>query len=562
MLDLKKPSSGSSDPDQRVPIMPAPGQDLKELLSRVNVDDLHVIVGEDTTATLKALVPPNDLASAMRKAAYDSLNREPEKLFSEKLIRRICYDAMTGDKLTELAARLDLDNHEKIRRLNPPEDNAAWQSYLGFFGIDVHDAISPCFNLDSENIKSDFSLFPHQRLAAECVWNALGSGHGRTVLHMPTGAGKTRTAMHIVCRFLNTSEPTVIVWLAASAELLEQAADAFQEAWSKLGNRNVTLARFWGDHAPDLSDVRDGLIVAGLQKLHTLASRDHLAILRLGGQVKLVIVDEAHQAIAPTYSNLITKLSENGMYNALLGLTATPGRTWSDVNADKILANFFENHKIVLKIDGWDNPVSYLMSEGYLSKPTFKKLEYKPTSELRKTLHVNIGQDGEYNQEMLTALTQSVDRNIVIIDEIKRLIHDGHFRILFFGASVRHAEIVASSLAALDYDAQVVTGTTPISLRQRIIKNFRSSTDTAMVLCNYGVLTTGFDAPNTSAAVIARPTRSLVLYSQMVGRAIRGPKAGGNETCEVSTVLDIELPGFGDVAQAFTNWEDVWHDAD
>ena len=46
----------------------------------------------------------------------------------------------------------------------------------------------------------------------------------------------------------------------------------------------------------------------------------------------------------------------------------------------------------------------------------------------------------------------------------------------------------------------------------------------------------------------------------MVGRATRGPKAGGNETCEIATVIDTELPGFGDIAEAFTNWEDVWHD--
>lgn len=79
-----------------------------------------------------------------------------------------------------------------------------------------------------------------------------------------------------------------------------------------------------------------------------------------------------------------------------------------------------------------------------------------------------------------------------------------------------------------------------------------------MVLCNYGVLTTGFDAPSASAAVISRPTKSLVLYSQMVGRVIRGPKAGGTPTCEIVTVVNPALPGFGDVADAFVNWEDVW----
>ena len=82
-----------------------------------------------------------------------------------------------------------------------------------------------------------------------------------------------------------------------------------------------------------------------------------------------------------------------------------------------------------------------------------------------------------------------------------------------------------------------------------------------MVLCNFGVLTTGFDAPGTSAALIARPTLSLVLYSQMVGRATRGPMAKGNVAAEIVTVVDPELPGFGQIEEAFRNWEDVWDES-
>ena len=78
------------------------------------------------------------------------------------------------------------------------------------------------------------------------------------------------------------------------------------------------------------------------------------------------------------------------------------------------------------------------------------------------------------------------------------------------------------------------------------------------MLFNYGVLTAGFDAPRTRCVIIARPTTSLVLYSQMAGRAMRGPKAGGNSKAEILTVADTNLPGFGSVADAFTNWEDLW----
>ena len=79
-----------------------------------------------------------------------------------------------------------------------------------------------------------------------------------------------------------------------------------------------------------------------------------------------------------------------------------------------------------------------------------------------------------------------------------------------------------------------------------------------MVMFNYGVLTAGFDAPRTRCVIIARPTTSLVLYSQMAGRAMRGPRAGGNRTAEIMTVADTYLPGFGSVTDAFTNWEDLW----
>ena len=79
-----------------------------------------------------------------------------------------------------------------------------------------------------------------------------------------------------------------------------------------------------------------------------------------------------------------------------------------------------------------------------------------------------------------------------------------------------------------------------------------------MALLNYGVLTAGFDAPATSCVVVARPTTSVVLYSQMVGRAMRGRRVGGNRYCEIHTVVDTNTPGFRSVADAFANWEELW----
>lgn len=146
-----------------------------------------------------------------------------------------------------------------------------------------------------------------------------------------------------------------------------------------------------------------------------------------------------------------------------------------------------------------------------------------------------------------------------MIQEVEELLQH-HNRVLVFAATVGHARLLATVLSARGHDAAAVTGDTATDERNRVINRFRNNDPEARVLTNYGVLTAGFDAPKTSAVVIARPTKSLVLHSQMIGRALRGPKAQGTESAEIVTVVDTQLPGFGDMSEAFANWEDVWHD--
>jgi len=537
-----------------------PGQSLPKLVERMSHDNLSVVLGTDVLEMVDALGGLEDRQETARRIAVTLLHNQTNQTMTRPEVRAICLNAMSQEKLAELAKRIGIHNVEELADLDPQEDAKTWQTFLGFFGIDTRGAVPFAAAPDRDAIRSEFGLFPHQRKAAASVANAIRGGHGRVVLHMPTGAGKTRTAMHVVSRFLADREPCVVTWLANSAELLDQAADAFQKSWAHLGNRNVELLRFWGNHAPDLSEISDGIVVAGLQKMLAFKGRNPIDILRLAKSVHLVIVDEAHQAIAPTYREVIEILSETGTHNALVGLTATPGRTWSDIAADEQLSEFFRSRKVMLDVEGWDNPVSFLMTEGYLARPTFHRLTVSASSEFKERLKTEAGTGDDYASALLECLSEQANRNIVIIDEARRLIDAGHTRILVFGASVRHAEVLTAAFSALSIDSRVITGKSEVRVRDQTIRAFRQPSYRPMILCNFGVLTTGFDAPNTSAAIIARPTRSLVLFSQMVGRATRGPKAGGNETCEISTVVDIDLPGFGDVADAFTNWEDVWHD--
>ena len=380
---------------------------------------------------------------------------------------------------------------------------------------------------------------------------------GRALLHMPTGAGKTRTAMNLVADYLREGNMRVVVWLAHSEELCDQAVREFEKAWQVLGNRAVPVHRYWGGFESDLSAIMDGVVVAGLAKLFARTKADSNVITGLATRRPFVVMDEAHQAIAPTYSLLLNILVPSNRGGRLLGLSATPGRTWNDVGADQRLAEFFGGQKIALQISGYDNPVQYLIEQQYLARATYRRIECNSGVALTSAERQQLSETLELPESYLTRLGASAQRSLQIIVEIEKLARV-HQRIIVFAASVHQSELLATVLTARGHRARSVTTRTKKDARAAIIDQYKVDDGIPFVLCNYGILTTGFDAPKTSAAVIARPTMSLVLYSQMVGRAIRGLKAGGNAEAEIVTVVDPALPGFDSVESAFSNWEDVW----
>ncbi len=438
-------------------------------------------------------------------------------------------------------------------------DDAALEVLYSFFGV-VHDPRAPS-NTSPDTMKAPagYALFDHQRAAAERVMDALADTPHKVILHMPTGAGKTRTAMHLVAAHLRQHEPTVVCWLAQNAELLDQAADEFEKAWRYLGNRETGLVRFWGHRKSDVLDTRDGVIVAGLGKMSALDNREPATLLRLADRVSLTIIDEAHQAIAPTYAAILTTLYSKRPHNALLGLTATPGRSWSDIAEDRKLSEYFDGRKVTLEVEGYEDPVTFLIDQKYLARPVFCTLNSDAGIKLSDADISGLSSAIEVPEQIMDRLGTDKQRNLKILSAIEDLM-TRHRRVIVFAPSVENARLLTAILSLRSHEAFVITGESTASERERIVRRFRSSSNFAMVIVNYGVLTTGFDAPATSAAVIARPTRSLVLYSQMVGRATRGTRAGGNDKAEIVTVVDPHLPGFGSIADAFKNWEDVWNE--
>jgi len=535
-------------------VVGGPGLTVSRFLDGIPDREVRRLLGSRVLELLNVVSGCEVGGSQLRQAVQAMVDFDV--LLAGARSRALVLGLLTKPKRAELEYRLG--------RSVSPDPAERWtkaelSGLRAFFGLLEEDRVSPAPPAAPiESVAPAYGLFDHQRAAVRRLLPLLAEAERRAVLHFPTGAGKTRTAMHVVAKALRDTEPAVVVWLASGRELLEQAMQAFKEAWTHLGSRPLQLGTMSGHWMPDLAGFKDGFLVVGLEKGWAVLSRtDPDWAVRLAPRVRLVVFDEAHQSTAPTYRRLTDDLTLDYRC-ALLGLTATPGRTWADIDEDGELADLYSRTKVALEVPGGGNPVTYLIENGYLARPSFRTLLAKPGTKIDEREVARIARALEIPDDVVAALSMSEQYVTAVLQAIEELLRSGHRRVLVFGASVDQVLVLAGILVARGIRGGAVTGLTSRRDREHAIRSFRAKDDVSRVLVNFGVLTTGFDAPKASAVVIARPTQSLVLFSQMVGRAIRGEKVGGTGACEIVTVVDPSLSGFGDVAEAFLNWEDVW----
>ena len=408
------------------------------------------------------------------------------------------------------------------------------------------------FETQTETVSPKYPLYPYQRQVLADILDALASPERRVVAHLPTGAGKTRIATHTACGLLNEkdTDDSLVIWLASTEELCEQAADELAKGWTYLGLQDAGIHRYWGNRLLDLRHLPSGFLVTGLAKLRAAAFQDNTLLAHLAHCAAAVIFDEAHQAVAKTYSFITEQLCS--VRPPLLGLTATPGRTANLTDADYRLADMFDHNKVSIDPKGHDSPVTYLIQNRYLADARFVPISFESDTAITEP---HPGMD--YSTDDLDDLGCNRERTHRIAELAENAVRR-HQRTIVFCPSVESALECNRLLQEKGMATNVVTANTPGEDRRAIIDTFKSDSREHMIIFNYGVLTAGFDAPRTRCVIIARPTTSLVLYSQMAGRAMRGPRAGGNSRAEILTVVDTNLPGFGSVTEAFTNWERLW----
>jgi superfamily II DNA or RNA helicase len=378
----------------------------------------------------------------------------------------------------------------------------------------------------------------------------------RAILTLPTGAGKTRIAVESIVEYLNNEgTDRNILWIAQSQEICEQAVLQFKQIWQEKGQREIlNVYRIWDDRELP-RDLERGIIVASYQKLRS--QKEYINVISDDGQLAGVFIDEAHHAVANSYGEILNGLGMSGYSGGrkendtipLIGLTATPERSKS--SETKSLKKLFGDRIIYPsssfepKSEGNDEfDHSWMNLLNVKQKLTEKKYlaeaHYHEIANRTWKLDQNETKQFEHNdEEWMKKIVTDEYRNNKIITEIEKWAKLGK-KILYFGTNVAQSNAISSLLKLKKISSVCITGDTRYAIRKLYIDTFNGTENKIQVICNYNVLSTGFDSPKIDVVIIARPTGSVVSYQQMVGRGLRGEAFGGNvgNKCDIVTVKD------------------------
>lgn len=541
---------------------------MASVWSALGIARLQQLIGEDVLERLEILLP------ALRPEEID-----PDTIYSRAGLTQI-FEAFAGAALLEKAAfRKELFNSLDEATINALTTRAAGGNAAEPFAEKVDrlarkswrnlpfaKAVAEILDLPEELLPVASDTVPAEQLlpASDRPYKTLKDYQSpvyheaierlaverrRFIVQMPTGSGKTRTATEIVTTFLNESSPgTIVFWLAHSEELCEQAYDAFKDVWPHIARRPARLIRCWGSGAKlPIPDENSAFVIGSFQTLYAALAKQASAFAALRNSIGLVVIDEAHKVLAPTYQQVTEALL--GETTRVVGLTATPGRGANDDEQNAALAGFFFGEMLTIA-SGDASVIDYLRAKRVLSETTYVPLMTAQSYALSPKEKIHLERFFDLPAGVLKRIGDDDVRNVEIVKRLEAEATAGR-QIIFFGCSVEHSKFICALLTFLGIRAAHVDGSTAKSQRAAFLDDFRKSR--IQVICNYGILSTGFDAPKTDVVFISRPTGSIVLYSQMIGRGLRGPAIGGTERCTIIDVKD-NIVGFSDEHAVFEHF--------
>ncbi len=331
------------------------------------------------------------------------------------------------------------------------------------------------------------TLRPYQLTTIDRIRALIRQGHKRILVQIPTGGGKTLTAVAMLIGAL--SKGTRSMFVAHRLELIDQTVTTF----ANMGVLSIGVIR-----AKDpRTDPKQPIQVASIQ---TLARRGK-------PEARIVFIDEAHRSCSPSYVKHLFDAYPDAIF---IGLTATPCRA----DGKPLGAHW----TAIVQ----ETAYSKLIADGHLSAPVVYSTPILPDLTTVRTVA------GDYNAEDLEA---AVNRRALIgnlLAEWQK--RSGGRRTVAFAVSVAHSRAIVEMFTEAGVKCEHLDGETPEDLRRAILARLASGETT--LVSNVGVLCEGWDLPPCKCMLLARPTKSLALYMQMAGRILR-PWEG-----EVPVILD------------------------
>ncbi|MBY8245015.1 DEAD/DEAH box helicase [Vibrio fluvialis] len=368
-----------------------------------------------------------------------------------------------------------------------------------------------------------YTLRPYQADSVKAVIHYFRQHSTPAVIVLPTGAGKSL----VIAELARLAKGRVLV-LAHVKELVEQNHAKYEGYGLKGAIFSAGLGRKETDQQVVFASVQS--VVRNLDAFKN--------------QFSLLVIDECHRVPddkSSSYQKVITHLLELNPGMKVLGLTATPyrlGMGWIYQYHTRGLVRSEEPRFFRDCI--FELPIRYLLDEGFL---TPARLIDAPvlSYDFSQLKPANTGRYKE--SEMDLVIEQSKRATPQIVQQIIQLAADKQ-GVMVFAATVRHAQEILGLLPQGESD--IVIGDTPSPERDAIIQRFKQRD--LKFLVNVSVLTTGFDAPHVDLIAILRPTGSVSLYQQIVGRGLR--LSPGKTECLVldyaGNTYDLYQPEVGD----------------
>jgi superfamily II DNA or RNA helicase len=274
-----------------------------------------------------------------------------------------------------------------------------------------------------------------------------------------------------------------VLFIAHRKELIEQA-------YERLSQHGIRCGVVMGKHR--LTNYGASVQVASIQ---TLARRESAE------PFDVIFIDEAHRAMASQYRKVVDQ-HQNA---TVIGLTATPIRL--DGSA---LGDLFTSMVVGISPEE-------LIDRGYLTKPALYISE-KVDKDTFSDVHI---QRGDYNEKELAQRINTTQLNGDIVKNWKKQAGQfGHHPLTVgFAVNVEHSESLSRAFSAAGIVSTHIDGKTPKKQREFMLSQFRKGN--IKVVWNVGILTEGFDLPSLECVILARPTKSVSMYYQMVGRVMR-----------------------------------------